>query len=422
MSTIQSITDALLIEAIDLAEHRVVMIAPGVWPPLAKAIASAWRRLGPNQVSVILDIDPEICRFGYGSLDGLIILQDAAKNAGDVVAEEPGVRICVFIVDDQTFVFSPTPRQLEAQPGEAHVAGAPQPKANGIVLGKPPASLENDLGAGPDGFGARTLGLDTLNNDKLAKVTKDLEKNPAKPFDLAQAVIVYNAKIQFVEFKVTGCRLSEHKARLPPHLLHVLKRNPDLSKKIENSIRLLESDDALVKDPELSQETVFKHREIIEKMYLRPVKGIGTVIERSEKPEFAKDVEELKTGVAAFAKRVEQKLADNFRETAERLSRELLDDVCADIPPKWERKLSHQPDPEQVRWLIFEDLLHAFGDPAKKVERMKVETIFKDVTYDMLNDPDFRIEINEHFPDLPLLEEYSAAKERPHSTKGSQNP
>lgn len=412
MPALQTITDALLIAAIDRASQRVVIIAPGVWPSLARAIAGAWQRLGPERVTAILDVDPEICRIGYGSLEGLTILQAAATAANEALGEEPGIRICVVIADDQTFVFSPTPRQLEAPPGDRSVAATTQPKANGIVFTKPPMTLESELGAGPEGISSRTLGLETLKADKLEKVTKDLEKNPAKNFDLTLAVNVYNAKIQFVEFKVSGCRLSEHKARLPKHLLHVLKKNPALSRKIENSIRLLEDEDVLVKDPKLSQDTVFKSRGSIEEKYLRPVTGIGTVIERSRTADFLKEVATLRGEVVKFAKRVEEKLSDRFHETAKQLAEELLQDIMADIPQKWKRQLGGRPDSEHVRWLITDDLLKAFGDPARKVGRMKVETVFKDVTYDMLKDPDFRAEINEHFTDLPLMDEFSAAKER----------
>src|SRR5262249_41744081 len=118
--------------------------------------------------------------------------------------------------------------------------------------------------------------------------------------------------------------------------------------------------------------------------------------------------------------RVEEKLSGRFRETAEQLTEELLPDVLATIPAKWQRKLGSRPDSGRLRWLILEDLLKAFGDPLTKVGKMKVETVFKDVTYDMLKDPEFRAEITHHFPDLPLMEEYSAAKERPATLLGNR--
>src|SRR4051812_17995304 len=107
MPAIQAITDELIIEAISGANTRVVLIAPGVWPSVANAITNAWQRLGPGRVTVILDFAPELCRLGYGSLEGLQILQKAATAVGETLSEEPGIRICVMIVDEQTFVFSP---------------------------------------------------------------------------------------------------------------------------------------------------------------------------------------------------------------------------------------------------------------------------------------------------------------------------
>lgn len=432
MPALQTITDELLIDAIASARQRVIMIAPGVWPPLARAIAAAWERLGRDRVTVILDVDPEICRIGYGSLEGLSILQAAASAAGDVLAEEPGVRICVVIVDQQTFVFSPTPRQLEAPPSVALSEGPPQPsselpsqtplqkslplsqsKANGIVFTQPPSMLESDLGAGPDGVSGRTLGMETLNEAKLKKVTEDLAKNPPKNFDLARAVNVYNARVQFVELKLGGCKLSEHTAQLPKHLIHVLKKNPALSRKIQNSIKLLDNEDGLVTDKALSQETLFRHRDKIHEQYLRPVKGVGTVIERAKKAEFSKEVESLKAEVEKFAVSVEAKLAERFQQTAEQLADEILDEVLADFPERWRKKLGPHPDPQRVRWYVLEDLLKAFGTPAGKVGKMKAETVFKDVTYDMLNDPEFRVQMTEYFPDLPLMEKFKAARERP---------
>ena len=415
MPAIQPITDELLITAIRRASERVVLISPGVWPPVAEAVAAAWEKLGHDRVTVILDVDPEICRIGYGSLDGIQILQNAAAKQGEALGQEPGIRICVFIVDQETFVFSPTPRQLEAPPGESSPvmpATPSQSKANGIVLSRPPETLEGELGCGDEGITHRKLGLEPLSQEKLKDVTEDLAKNPPKNFNLTKLVNVYNARVQFVEFKLGGCKMSADKAQVTKHLIHVLKKNPALSRKIENSIKLLDDEDRLVTDKTLSQETLFKHREKIHEQYLRPVQCVGTVIERAKKADFSNEVESLKAEVEKFAKNVEAKLAERFQETAEQLADEILDEVLADLPERWRKKLGSHSDPQRVRWYVLEDLLKAFGTPAGKVGKMKVETVFKDVTYDMLNEPEFREKMAEYFPDLPLMEEFKAAKER----------
>lgn len=421
MSAIQSITDERLIAAIDCARQRVVLIAPGVSLPVAKSISRAWQRLGANQVTAILDIDAEVCRFGYGTVEALEELQRAASAVGATLAEEPGVRICIVIADDDTFVFSPTPRLLEAPPGEPAYEDAPRPKGNGIVLTKRLAGLDADLGAGPEGSSGQLLGLDAVNAGTLANVTRDLVNNPAKPFDLTQAVNVYNAKIQFVELKVQGCRLSQHKAPLPAHLLKAVKRNKVLAKKIGNNIKLIDEDDELVTDPTLSEETISKRREAIEKKYLCSVVGVGTVIERVEKTGFLCLVDLLTQQVDEFSKSVEGVLAERFNEMAKALADEVLPEVMEELPAQWKLRLGGSPDPEQVRWRIVDDLLKAFGNPTTKVGRMKVTVVFKDVTYDMLSDPNFRANLFEHFPDLPLMEEFKAAKERAAGNQDTPN-
>jgi hypothetical protein len=129
-------------------------------------------------------------------------------------------------------------------------------------------------------------------------------------------------------------------------------------------------------------------------------------------------VEKFKGEVDKFSKHVEGILSERFRETAEQLAGELLDSVLGNMPDKWKNRFGNHPNREQVRWHIVDTLLKAFGDPAKKVGRMKVDTVFKDVTYDMLKDETFRTIINEYFADLPLLVENKAV---PESSPASTN-
>lgn len=420
MPTLQSITDELLISAFERATERVVLVAPAIWPPLALSVAAAWRRLGPEKVIVILDVDPEVCRFGYGSLEGLEILQQTASELGQALGHEKGVRISVVIADDQTFVFAPTPQLLEAPPEDTISPSTSHPKANGIVLSKPPENLQLELGAGPEKSAQRTVGLEPVKREKVEAVSRDLKQNPPKPFDLVWAVNVYNASIQFVEFKVDGCQLSQHKARLPKDLLHVVKKNKALAEKIDNSIRLLDENDALITDPESSQDSIFRQRAAIEERFLVHIPNVGTVMRRSDKAAFSAEVSKLEAQIKKFAERAQMKLVDHFVTTAKDLAAALLDEVLADVPSGWRKRLGSNPDPEQVRWFITEALQKSFGDPEGRVNRMKAKTVFKDVTYEMLKEPDFISIVSEHFPDLKHIEEYTAAKERPAKALDSQ--
>ena len=410
MPSIQSITDQRLIEAINSAQGRVVFVAPGIWPEVAKAIRNAWHRLGAEDVSVILDVDAEICRLGYGSIEGLKLIQEAALEFGQALGHEPGIRICIVIADDQTFIFSPTPLLIESTPGNPIAPGLSVPKANGIVLSSPPPTVAKELGADSELVSERTIGMDGVPAEKVAEVAHDLKLNPPKSFDVSRAVNVYNSAIQFAEFEVSGCRLSGQKASLPSELIKVARKNPALDKKIDKSLHLIEASDDLIQNDKLSEVTIFAERKRIELAYLKHVKG-GTVIERTKKEAFSAEVLALQTLIKNFADHVSKKLEDRYVDTAEMLATEFLPNVLEDIPQAWLKKLGKSPDPLEVKYRIKDALLRSFGNPERRINAMKASVVFKDVTYDMLNHADFRASISEQFPNLEYLEEYAAAKE-----------
>ena len=122
--SITNADDAKLCELISGARERVLLVSPGVSEEVARVREEAWPRLGPEAVDVILDVDPEVCRLGYGTLEGLKIVRAAATRAGSCVSHQPGIRIGVLICDHTTLIFSPTPlliglggNYLSLQPG-----------------------------------------------------------------------------------------------------------------------------------------------------------------------------------------------------------------------------------------------------------------------------------------------------------------
>lgn len=436
MAAIETITDDLLIKAIERASQRVVFVAPSVWPDLAEAIAAAWRRIGPEAVSVILDVDAEVYRLGYGSEEGLGILQNAAKEANQSLGHQPGVRICILIADNETFVFSPTARLIEnspppspdldtnedlfdRQPEKPGVSKPAKPsRPNGIVIKGGIESVAKELGAGKEGILDRKIGLKAVDSATVDAVKKDLEANPPKEFDLAKAVNVYNARIRFVELEAKGYRISKHKVVLPKNLVQVVKEDSKLSGKIDAALHLIGEGDNLVKNG-ASEQTVEKIRKQIDKQFLRSIPGIGTILLRSEIPQFEKMMTELKDELNAFSKNISESLRARFIETAEDLSEELLPSVMENIPQPWKRYLRPKPEPQEVKFKIKETLLRSFGDPEKRIARITAKCIYKDVTYDMLKDQGFAQQVAEHFPDIKQFEEYAAAAERKSSQKES---
>lgn len=107
--------DTLLCELLNEARERVVfVVAPGASVRVAETLAATWCRLGPEAVSVVLDVDPEVYRLGYGEEGAIDVLQRCASELGQSLCEQPGVRLGLLVVDDWTLVYSPTPRLVES--------------------------------------------------------------------------------------------------------------------------------------------------------------------------------------------------------------------------------------------------------------------------------------------------------------------
>jgi len=76
---VTKIDDQWLIENLKCAQRRVVFMGPGMAAIVADAICDAWERLGSVAVNIILDVDPEVCRMGYGEIDATKKLHAKAK-------------------------------------------------------------------------------------------------------------------------------------------------------------------------------------------------------------------------------------------------------------------------------------------------------------------------------------------------------
>src|ERR1700730_1301456 len=107
--TFLRVGDTALVEVIGGARERLVFIAPGVRKLVAEALAKAVALLPREKVHLVLDVDAEGWRLGYGSMPGLTLLQIAAAKHGLSLRHHPGIRIGLVIADDTTVIYSPTP-------------------------------------------------------------------------------------------------------------------------------------------------------------------------------------------------------------------------------------------------------------------------------------------------------------------------
>lgn len=247
--TFTSADDQRLITLIDAARQRLVFAAPGVTAAVAKALS---RRIAaedaPPQLAVVFDVDPEVCRLGYGTLDGLENVMHALEARELRLQTSQGLRVGLLISDEQTLIYSPTPLLLEGG------SNAPE-KPNAILL-QPDAveSIANACGLASDEHPElqQEIGFDYLDRSKLAEVKKDLDANPPKEFDLARLERVFNYELQFVDFAVENYKLNSKRISLEAGWLGLSDR--ELKDRFRNTFKLFQGDESFeFKVPEFDE-------------------------------------------------------------------------------------------------------------------------------------------------------------------------
>jgi hypothetical protein len=412
MSTFCSVNDDLLVAKIHAARRQLILIAPGIHMPVAEALADRLRDAAELQVTIILDGGEDVCRIGYGDFAALKRIHTLAVEAGLSIRSQPGLRIGALIADDQTIIWAPTPQAVEAPPQTAGDPSAPSFSStpNGFVL-------DLDVGAeiaraiGAEGTDTRPdeaeVGKTAITPAQLAELDKALRDNPPIPIDLQRITRVFSTKLQFVEFEVRGAKLSRRKLTLPSDLINV---DADDSARaiLESALRpFSDFKDEPVKVPafvdgkqvyDKAQEPAYEdvtevklsqERRALEVDFLYPISGFGTLIERARKREFEQRVEAYKVRMEAHAK--------GLREIVRKEMETVVEKVVALIAERSDRRGGSDRRGEPIdRDTLKKKLLQQIAD--RDETPPFVRCVFKDVTYEQTQDPEFRRKVDQALP------------------------
>lgn len=424
MSTFRVVDDNVLIGLIEQAKKRIVYVAPGLFPPVAKSLCDRFKELGNLEVTLVLDADEEVCRIGYGDMAALQEVHAQSKSAGFYVRAQPGLRVGVLLSDDQTLVWSPTPRAVEAPPSSEAVRNAvASGKPNGILLGTNP---NEQIASAVCAEGTETapedaeIGTSAVTPSDVEQIVEALKNNPPIPVDLARITRVFSAKLQFVELKVTHSRLSQQRVSLPSSLLNRdasadLQRSLDAQLRFFSSLRdisiavpvFVEGQEGFNRNGQpltegASEASLDRERNAIEREFLFNITGFGRLMERARRAEFISRVEAYKVRLEAHSSGIKSYIA----ESTETIVREAADLISRRKPKLGEDRLDAVVLMDAIRASLVR-----IGDGAPQVS-----WVFKEVTYEQTQDPSFRHKLELALPRLvkrrlgPWFEEFAAAK------------
>ena len=374
-----------------------MLMTPGMSEDVAFVLAEKWKTLDKDVVDVILDLDPEVCRLGYGDLKAVRLLYETSKAIGVTLRHQPGLRIGLLVVDDITLIFSPTPLLIE---GGSKVVLHP----NAILLGALPNEIARDVGLEKGLEIDNVIGREKVSALKIQGLQSDLAFNPPVKFDIARKVRVFNAQFEFVEFEVRGCSLSRRTVNIPGDLMGLAK-DEKTRKLLRSSFQLID------RESTLSGDKVYKLKQAIAKKYMFTITGYGTVVLRKNKDEYVSKVEILKKYIERFHRKVEKKLQEEIDTNREALVKALAPAIEKSPPERWRKYLGAKPSLSEISGMLTVEFKRLFGSAQGLLSNMEVTLLFKGVTYELLGDKIFLEAVQKAMPFLQVLhEEYDAAK------------
>ncbi|MBV5328719.1 MAG: hypothetical protein JZU65_14000 [Chlorobium sp.] len=320
----------------------------------------------------------------------------------------------MIIVDDKGYIFTPTALYLEAesnndtdlnamrlnraQAEEARARLSPEAKMIAQALASTPEER-----ARIDSLPVE-VSSEKIQESQLVKVENDLKAAPPVKFDLARQVRVFEPYLQYVELSLFGAAIQRHRLAIPPNI-QKLGGSKDLEGRLRTTFDLIE------KSSQLSSKQLENELNEIRTHFTPSLgKDHGRVVLKSAKPHLVKRLE-------AFCEQLElhrESVKENLQHHLNLSLQQVIDYYCPrviDTPPDalLGQLLSKPSKEDACAWLDAE-LAKVYPSAESLIQEMKIEILFKDVTFETLNREDFLESVIKAFPRIDWDKTYNEFK------------
>ena len=383
-------TDDAVISMIQSAKRRLVVIAPALSKAVANALAARFDELAELDIRVIVDADAEVYRLGFGEREALQVIRDAASRSLLDLREQPGVRIGVIISDDDTMVFAPVSKNIEA--GSDSVE-----KPNAIVLrGAPSESLARAAGAErSDDSPAGEIGNAALDPKKVEAMQADLERNPPAKFDIARRLNVFTSRVVYVEFEIKNFALGRKGMPLPDDFKTATTKalQAQISSRLRAPMAEIGAVEVVVGEGDnattekIDDEWLRKERKRIEDLYTFQIDNFGRVILREDRQSFDDAVRAFTTVVERYHEKVREALNEHRKTFRENFVAEFLPRWKA-APPAYMTRWGNKADENSLRNELDNRANEVFSEMLN-FDPPSVRLVEKNISPNNVEDPRF---------------------------------
>lgn len=393
-----------IIEKINKTKEIIAYVAPGIHKVIAEALIAAGKRT--VMVEVILDASAEVCRLGYGTIDGIKLLNENSV----ILRNSAGLRIGLLVSDSEAWIFTPTPLVLEEESIDDNSPNAiaiSTEEARRILTAIAVNASDEGTQLTDETIREAEIGQNLVPNKKIEEVKNDLDQNPAQKFDIVRKVRVFNSALEYVEMSLKNCQIQRYTVTLPSELFGLIEEDK-MRERVHSTVRLIDG------ASELSGKHLTEKKNAILKKYTRQLgKPFGSVILRVRKEEFLKEVEKLQDEIIKYQATIREKLQKELEETRDKLI-EMLSPIVLEKPTDSLRSQvpAARPTLDQVKRYLKSEIEHLLPRLENLIDEMKLEVNFKGITYETLNNSDFADAVRAEFRAIDWekpFHEYDAA-------------
>lgn len=393
----QHINSEVLCEIIAQTKTSLCYAAPGIQEITAIEIVALSKNIGPELISVFLDIDENVLRMGYGTLEAIKLLQDN----GITIQHISGLRNGLIVSDDIGYSYTPTALFLEKEQTEAPILNAMRLMPDQIkeaMARLSPASKAIALAQAQTDEEIRhiqelvtEIQPEILNVKNLEEIQQNLIAAPPVKFDIARQVRVFQPHFQYVELSLTGAAIQRHKLNIPKSIQRI-----GVNKELEG--RLKTTFDLIDKNGKVSSKDLDDELRDIRENFTRSLgKKHGRIIRKSALPKLNERLDNLKKKIEAHQNNIKVNLDKTLTDSQKMIVNYYLPLVRKN-PPDELFGIFGDPSEQDIQSWLQTEIKSAFPTAESLIQKIQLEVNYKDVTFETLNKDDFLQSIKDAYP------------------------
>jgi hypothetical protein len=387
----------VLASLINNARSHVCYAAPGIQMKPAQALIDLAERMGPELITVFLDVDENVIRMGYGQVEAI----EALQKAGIRVEHIAGLRNGLIVADGKGFSYTPTALFLEREAESYEALNAMRltsdqaadamarlsPASKAIALAQADTTEKKQA---IESAASETTPV-PLDKSTLSDISTKLKAAPPARFDVARQVRVFQPHFQYVELSLTGAAIQRHKLTIPKAIQNIGNRQ-ELEGRLKTTFDLIDKN-ATVSSKGLDKEL----RDIRENLTRSLGKKHGRIIRKATLPRLEARLSDLREKIEEHQKTIEKDLEATLSRSMSLVVDYYLPIVLKD-PPDELYGLFGDPTKDNIQAWLANKLSKAFPTPDELVNNINLEVNYKDVTFETLNRDDFLESIKLAYP------------------------